>query len=54
MDRSEREKKTQRVMFVLLATLLLGYLGFKYWHITVALDSYEGQVLETDITGAAK
>jgi len=54
MERNEREKKTQRVMYILLITLLLGYLGFKSWHISVALDSYDGQVLERDITGAAK
>ncbi len=51
---TDRERKSQKIFYVLILGLLLGYGVIKYRHIQLAMTAYEGQVLETDTTGAAK
>lgn len=54
MDRTEKEPQFRNKMFVLIGVLLLGYMGIKTWHVSIALEAYQGQVLDRDVTGAAK
>ena len=54
MTDPEREKRSQRLFYVLILGLILGYAAIKYRHITLALDAYQGQPLSVDTTQAAK
>lgn len=49
-----RERRSQRMFYLLILVLLLGYAGLKAHHIALAFDAYQGQPLQTDTTGAAK
>ncbi len=54
MATAERERKSQRLFFVLIVALLLSYGTLKYRHIAVAFEAYQGQVLDKDTREAAK
>ena len=54
MDNTTREKRSQRMFYALILALLIGYGAIKYSHIKTALKVYQGQVLTTDTSGAAK
>jgi hypothetical protein len=54
MDRTEKEPRFRKKMFALIGALLMGYIGIKTWHVSVALDAYQGQVLDHSIVGVAK
>ncbi|WP_275041640.1 hypothetical protein [Leisingera sp. ANG-M7] len=41
-------------MYLLILALLAGYAGFKAWHLSVAFEAWDGQVLEGSASGAAK
>lgn len=51
---ANRERRSQRLFYLLIAVLFVGYGAIKYRHIALAMDAYQGQVLTTDTTGAAK
>lgn len=51
-EASERDRRFRRSMYAFISALLLGYLAFKAWHISVAIDVFDGQVIEAE--GAAK
>ena len=53
MKTNDIENRFRRGLIAFLVLLLISYLAYKTWHISLALDAYEGQVLE-DTTGAAK
>jgi hypothetical protein len=54
MDRTEKEPEFRNKIFILIGVLLIGYIGIKTWHVSVALGAYQGQVLDRDLSGAAK
>jgi len=54
MTDPEREKRSQRIFYALILSLILGYAAVKYRHISLALDAYQGQPLPVDTTRAAK
>lgn len=54
MDRIEKEPQFRNKMFALIGFLLVAYIGIKSWHVMIAVDAYQGQVLETGTQGAAK
>ena len=47
MAGTERERKSRRFFFLLILCLLVVYAGVKYRHIDLAMQSYQGQVLQT-------
>ena len=54
MATNRREHKSQRFFYALILLLLLAYGTLKAVHIAVAMDAYEGQVLNGNTEGAAK
>jgi len=54
MEQGDRERKSRRIFYTLIITLLISYIGLKSWHVVLALDVYEGQPLERSTYGAAK
>lgn len=54
MDRTEKEPRFRTLMYIMIGTLIVGYFGIKARHISMAIDAYQGQVLERDTAGAAK
>ncbi len=54
MDRTEKDPQFRNKMFVLIGVLLIGYIGIKSWHVMIAIDAYQGQVLDHSTQGAAK
>lgn len=52
--RSEENPRFRRTMYLLILALLAGYAGFKAWHLSVAFEAWDGQVLEGSASGAAK
>ncbi len=54
VEKTDRDQRFRRLMFIGLTSLLLGYIGLKTWHISVALAAFETQPLERDTEGAAK
>lgn len=54
MRAADRERKSRRLFFCLILGLLIGYAAMKTWHIQLALQAYEGQVLSEDTSLAAK
>lgn len=54
LPRTEKEPQFRNKMYVMIAVLLLGYMGIKSWHIYIAIDAFQGQVLERGTHGAAK
>lgn len=53
-EASSRDQRFRRSMYLLISALLLGYLAFKAWHITVAIEAFDGQVINAEGQGAAK
>lgn len=53
-EASERDLRFRRLIYAVIGALLIGYLAFKAWHIRIAIDAFEGQVIEADGLGAAK
>ncbi|MBQ4823524.1 hypothetical protein J4729_03005 [Leisingera sp. HS039] len=51
---SEENPRFRRAMYLLILALLAGYAGFKAWHLSVAFEAWDGQVLEGTVSGAAK
>ena len=49
-----RQRSSQRLFWLLILSLLLGYAVIKYRHVALAMEAYQGQTLMTDTTGAAK
>ena len=50
----EKDPAFRNKMYVLMAVLLLGYMGLKTYHVITAFKAYEGQVLDVNTQGAAK
>lgn len=53
-EASERDRRFRRLIYGVIGALLIGYLAFKAWHVSVAIEAFEGQVIEADGLGAAK
>ena len=51
-EASERDRRFRRSIYAIIGALLLGYLVFKTWHISIAIDIFDGQIIEAE--GAAK
>ena len=51
-EASERDRRFRRSIYALIGALLLGYVAFKAWHISIAIDVFDGQAIEAE--GAAK
>lgn len=45
MPATDETPPFRRAMYVFMLLLLIGYGGFKSWHILVALEAWEGQSL---------
>ncbi|WP_271949891.1 hypothetical protein [Ruegeria faecimaris] len=41
-------------MYLMILVLLVGYIGFKAWHLSMAFEAWEGQAIEKAVPGAAK
>jgi len=54
MQKTDRERQSQRLFYALIFALLLGYAAIKSHHILLAMEVYRGQTLTVDTTGAAK
>lgn len=54
MATAERERKSQRIYWIMIAALLIGYIAIKSYHVALAIQVYDGQPLTVDTTGAAK
>lgn len=54
MRRIEKDPRFRTAMYLLILTLLLGYVGVKTWHIRLAIAAYDGQAIEGGTKGAAK
>ncbi|UWQ78373.1 hypothetical protein K3725_13760 [Leisingera sp. S132] len=52
--RPEENLRFRRMMYLLILALLAGYAGFKAWHLSVAFEAWNWQVLEGTVSGAAK
>ena len=48
-----QSRRFARFMFVLIASLLVGYGAYKAWHIRLALAAYQDQPLQ-GVAGAAR
>jgi|GEM_PF-2640093 len=54
VEASRRDQRFRRSMYLFIGALLLGYLAFKAWHITIAFEAFDGQVIDAGNLGAAK
>lgn len=54
MAKAEENPHFRRAMYLLILVLLVGYIGFKAWHFSVAFEAWEHQPLDSVISGAAK
>ena len=54
MAEAEENPRFRRMMYLLMLALLLGYLGFKGWHLSIAFEAFKDQPLEGSTAGAAK
>lgn len=54
MQNTDREHKSQRFFYALIAALLLGYAALKGQHIALAIEAFQNQPLQVDTSGAAK
>ncbi|WP_281286276.1 hypothetical protein [Ruegeria faecimaris] len=41
-------------MYLMILVLLVGYIGFKAWHLSMAFEAWEGQAIAKAVPGAAK
>ncbi len=53
-DLADRERRSRRLFIAIMVGALVCYLGFKTWHISVALEAWQGQPLTADISRAAR
>jgi cell division protein FtsB len=54
MHQAEENPRFRRAMYLMLLLLLIGYIGFKAWHLSMAFGAWEGQAIVGDVPGAAK
>lgn len=54
MALTEEDPRFRRNMYLLILFLLVGYIGFKAWHLSVAFEAWGNQPLEGEVVGAAK
>lgn len=54
MPQAEEDPRFRRNMYLLILCLLVGYIGFKAWHLSVAFEAWGNQPLEGEVAGAAK
>ncbi len=53
-DPADRERRSRRLFVAIMVTALVCYLGYKTWHISVALEAWQGQALAADTSRAAR
>ena len=53
-DLADRERRSRRLFIAIMAGTLVCYLGYKTWHLSVALEAWQGQALTADTSGAAQ
>ena len=39
-------KSFRNLMYVMMFALLVSYIGYKFWHVSLALDAFEGQEID--------
>lgn len=54
MTDAARERKSRRMMVAIMLGALVLYLGYKTYHVSIALGAWEGQRITADTSGAAK
>ncbi len=54
VEASSRDQRFRRSMYLLIGALLSGYLAFQAWPITIAIEAFDGQVIDADGQDAAK
>ncbi|MFY0681651.1 MAG: hypothetical protein JXR13_13845 [Thalassovita sp.] len=54
MTETEDNPRFRRAMYLMIMFLVLGYLGFKAWHLSMAFGAWEGQMIQGSLPGAAK
>ncbi len=54
MHQAEENPRFRRAMYLIIMVLLVGYIGFKAWHLSMAFEAWEGQAIEGAVPGAAK
>lgn len=53
-ETSERDLRFRRSIYAVIGALLIGYLAFKAWHVSIAIEAFDGQVIDADGRGAAR
>ncbi len=53
-EASKVDQQYKKRVLLLIAAIFIAYLGFKAWHISVSLEVWKNQELETPVQGAAK
>lgn len=53
-ERTDHDRRYRNRMLVLIGVLLLSYIAYKGWHISISLDAYDRQQIEGPKNGAAK
>jgi hypothetical protein len=53
-DLADRERRSRRLFIAIMVGALVCYLGYKTWHISVALEAWQGQSLTADTSRAAR
>lgn len=51
---TEENKSFRNLMYIMIFTLLLSYIGYKFWHVSLALNAFEGQEVDTQYGQPAK
>jgi|MDSY01.1.fsa_nt_gb hypothetical protein len=54
MREIEKEPRFRNLMYAIIGLLIVGYIGIKARHVSIAVGAYQGQVLDRDTSGAAK
>ncbi|MEM1298912.1 MAG: hypothetical protein AAGH68_06480 [Pseudomonadota bacterium] len=54
MTDAARERQSRRMMVAIMISALALYLGYKTYHVSIALGAWEGQRIVGDTSGAAK
>jgi hypothetical protein len=53
-DLANRERRSRRLFITIMVGALVCYLGYKTWHVSVALEAWQGQALTADTSRAAR
>ena len=53
-DLADRERRSRRLFITIMVGALVCYLGYKAWHVSVALEAWQGQALTADTSRAAR